>query len=110
LPALIADGTSGIRCGGDARCAVHRRMIGVAEVRLLSSKNHILSLGTKIGGAKQSHKGQAAPHTYWEDTPTRVPKWTFLGRGSVPPKLDEDALTVVSMVALVVSETDRAYC
>jgi hypothetical protein len=75
--------TAGIRCGGDTRHVASERRIRVAEVQLLSSKNHTLSLGMKIGGAKP-HEGWAAPHAYLEDTYRKALKWALLSRDSFP--------------------------
>jgi hypothetical protein len=53
--------------------------------------------------------GQAAPHTYQEDTCRWAPEWAFLGIGYVPLKLNEDATAVVAMVATVATELDGTY-
>jgi hypothetical protein len=34
---------------------------------------------------KKPRLGQMAPHTYKEDILRMALKWTFLGRGSIPP-------------------------
>jgi hypothetical protein len=49
---LVVDGSTRIGCGGDVGCVTDWRTIGAAEVQLMSSKNHTLISGMKIGGAK----------------------------------------------------------
>jgi hypothetical protein len=41
------------------------------------------------------------PHTHREDTRRKVPRWVFLGGGSVPQRLNKDdpAVTAVATMA-----------
>jgi hypothetical protein len=48
-----------------------------------------------------------APHTYRKDTHRRAPKQEFLGKGSVPPGLDEDFPTDTAMVTTAATELDQ---
>jgi hypothetical protein len=98
--------SSGIRCGGDAECTGDRRTIGADEVQLVSSKNHTMSAGTKIGEAQKWCEGHAAPHTYREDACRRAPERAFLHGGFVPPKLDKDAPAVATMMVVAAAGLD----
>jgi hypothetical protein len=48
-PTLVADSTTRNGCGDVTGHATDRRTIGVAEVRLLPCRKHILSLGEATG-------------------------------------------------------------
>jgi hypothetical protein len=71
----------------------------------MSSKNHTLSLGMKIGGAKNRMRDRRL-NTYQEDTRRWPPKRSFFGGGSVPPGLDEDTPTIAAMVAAAAVKLD----
>jgi hypothetical protein len=49
------------------------------------------------------------PHAEKEDTRKKAPRWFFLGKGSVPPKIDKDSPTVMAMATLAVDTHDRTY-
>jgi hypothetical protein len=50
-PALVATGVTKGECGDATRRTVSRQMIGVVEVQLLQTKDHLLNTGTEIGAA-----------------------------------------------------------
>jgi hypothetical protein len=49
------------------------------------------------------------PHAYQEDTRRKALRWAFLGRGSVPPDLDEDDPTIM-IVALPMANMNDGTC
>jgi hypothetical protein len=56
--------SSRIRCTGDVGCIADRWMIGAVKVQLLSSKDHLLTVGRKIGVARNSVRDMRLhPHT-----------------------------------------------
>jgi hypothetical protein len=63
----------------------------------------------KDGSSKKPRKGQAAQHKYREDTPRRAPKWTFLGRGPIRHKLNEDNLAIVAIVIVAAAKPSGTY-
>jgi hypothetical protein len=104
---LTADRATKIMCRGVTGHAADRRMIGANEVQLLQPRNHLLSSGTKIGEADVVGSTGDSAHTYREDTRRNDSKWAFLGRGSVPPELDEEDPAVVVMATTVVNKPDE---
>jgi hypothetical protein len=84
-----------MRRGGDAWHVTDQRTIGTPEVRLLSSKNHILSLCAKIGGAK-NHVRNMQLHTHIPGGHPQDGRASLLGWGSIPSELIEDTLAITA--------------
>jgi hypothetical protein len=54
-------------------------------------------------------KQQMAPQTYREDTHRRASRWAFLGRSSVPPRLNEDSPAVTVVPPPTAKKHDGTY-